>query len=397
MRKNSRYVDNTPVSLQTNGIPQNNRLCERIRTIIRQTPSASISFAQFMRLALYEPNLGYYSVNTEKLGEQGDFVTAPEISPLFTECIGIQCCSVLEQLAGGDILEIGAGTGKMAGDLLLFLEQRGVLPTHYFILEISPDLIQRQKKYLAERIPHLFSRLQWLDSPLKKPLKGLILANEVADALPVHRFVWRNQDVAELRVRESGAALTWQFTPVRTRARKEKLLRLRQNYFPNTSEYVSEVCFGLAAWVRQLSEMLKQGVILVIDYGYGAREYYHPQRKQGTLRCYWQHSAHDNPFVAIGQQDITASVDFSRLARCASQSGLQLASFTTQAAFLLNNGLLERLEKWYNPDLILELKAQVQCLTSPNEMGERIKVMSLTRDFSLDEPNLMPSNCLHTL
>ncbi|WP_010597197.1 class I SAM-dependent methyltransferase [Rickettsiella massiliensis] len=349
-----------------------------------------------MRLALYEPNLGYYSVNTENWVNKAILLPHLKFHP-FTECIGIQCCSVLEQLAGGDILEIGAGTGKMAGDLLLFLEQRGVLPTHYFILEISPDLIQRQKKYLAERIPHLFSRLQWLDSPLKKPLKGLILANEVADALPVHRFVWRNQDVAELRVRESGAALTWQFTPVRTRARKEKLLRLRQNYFPNTSEYVSEVCFGLAAWVRQLSEMLKQGVILVIDYGYGAREYYHPQRKQGTLRCYWQHSAHDNPFVAIGQQDITASVDFSRLARCASQSGLQLASFTTQAAFLLNNGLLERLEKWYNPDLILELKAQVQCLTSPNEMGERIKVMSLTRDFSLDEPNLMPSNCLHTL
>jgi SAM-dependent MidA family methyltransferase len=397
MLKNARYLDNTSILSAANSVPQDNRLCERIRTVIRQTPSASISFAQFMRLALYEPNSGYYSANTEKLGEQGDFVTAPEISPLFTECVGMQCCSVLKQLAGGDILEIGAGTGKMAGDLLLFLEQQGVLPTHYFILEISSNLIQRQKKYLAERIPHLFSRLKWLDAPLKKPLKGLILANEVADALPVHRFVWRHQDVAELRVCERGSEFAWQATPIRTRARKEKLLRLQQNYFPKPTEYVSEVSFGLAAWVRQLSAMLKQGVILVMDYGYGAREYYHPERKQGTLRCYWRHCGHDNPFIAIGQQDITASVDFSRLARCAMQHGLHLASFTTQAAFLLNNGLLERLEKWYNQDSILELKAQVQCLTSPNEMGERVKVMSLTRDCFLDEANVMPANCLHTL
>lgn len=376
---------------------QSEALCQRIRCAIRKTPSASISFAQFMRMALYEPNRGYYTANTEKLGRQGDFVTAPEISPLFTECLGIQCQSVLEKLGGGDILEMGAGTGKMAGELLLFLEQQHCLPNHYFILEISPDLIERQKKYLIKRIPHLWSRLTWLNAAPNQPITGLILANEVVDALPVHRFIWQNQDVQELRVREEGAHFTWQPTPIDDLARKERLLRLQKKYFPAASYYESEVCFALFPWLRQLNNSLKQGVMLIIDYGYGARDYYHPERTRGTLMCYHRHCGHDDPFQWIGQQDITASVDFTRLASHAVRLGWGVAGFTTQAAFLLHNGLLQRLEKWYNYTSILEIKAQVQCLTSPNEMGERVKVIGLTRDYPYSIEGFARPNRLHTL
>ena len=348
---------------------------------IQQDKRNSISFARFMELALYEPRLGYYTAGLDKLGEKGDFVTAPEISPLFAQCIGSQCQQVFAELGGGDILEIGAGTGKMACDLLLFLEKKGSLPLHYKILEISPNLKQRQQEMLKQQVPHLFPLIEWLEDWPASPLQGVIIANEVVDALPAHRFLWTANALQEMRVTHNENDFCWHFLAEKRTEIEKKLRQLKTNYFNETLRYESEVCLGLSAWMDKLSGVLKQGLVLIIDYGFPAGEYYHPDRTQGTLMCYYQHRGHANPFILLGLQDMTASVDFSLLAQCAADSGLTVAGFTSQAAFLINNGLLQRIEECYNALSSVDINRQVYCLTSPNEMGELIKVIGLTREY----------------
>ncbi|MDQ8039983.1 MAG: SAM-dependent methyltransferase [Rickettsiella sp.] len=360
---------------------QSEALIQRIVSEMQQDETNSIDFARFMALALYEPQLGYYTAGLTKLGEKGDFVTSPEISPLFAQCMGSQCQQVFSELGGGDILEIGAGTGKMAHDLLLFLEKKRALPTSYKILEISPNLKQRQQEMLMAQIPHLFSLIEWLADWPEIPIKGIVIANEVVDALPVHKFLWANSDIHEMRVTHNKGNFLWylqQAAPYEL----EKLDRLKLNFFNKTSHYESEVCLGLPIWVNKLSAALRQGLILIVDYGFSAREYYHPERCQGTLMCYYQHRGHTNPFILIGLQDMTASVDFSLLAQCAVASGLKIAGFTSQAAFLINNGLLHRMEECYNPISSVDINRQIYCLTSPNEMGELIKVIGMTREYA---------------
>ncbi len=347
---------------------------------IRQDKTNSISFARFMELALYEPHLGYYTAGLHKLGEKGDFVTAPEISPLFAQCMGNQCQQIFSELGNSEILEIGAGTGKMAKDLLLFLEKKGTLPVSYKILEISPNLKQRQQEMLKAQIPHLFPLLEWLADWPEVPIKGVIIANEVVDALPVHKFLWRANSVQEMRVSYDKGIFLWHLQSPPYELGK-KLSQLKLTYFNETRRYESEVCLGLADWINKLSLVLKQGLIVIADYGFSAREYYHPDRSQGTLMCYYQHRGHADPFRLVGLQDITASVDFSLLTQCALDSGLKLAGFTSQAAFLINNGLLQRMEECYNRAPSADINRQVYCLTSPNEMGELIKVIGLTREY----------------
>ncbi len=347
---------------------------------IQQDKTGSLSFARFMELALYEPQLGYYTAGLDKFGEKGDFVTAPEVSPLFAQCIGNQCQQVFSDLGGGNILEIGAGTGKMACDLLLFLEKKGALPTSYKILEISPNLKQRQQESLQAQIPHLFPLVEWLADWPETPIKGVIIANEVVDALPVHKFLWTGDGVQEMRVGRDKGGFLWCLRPV-SYALEKRLGQLKLTYFNETRCYESEVCLGLSDWIDKLSFVLKQGLILIADYGFPAREYYHPDRCHGTLMCYYQHRGYTNPFSLIGLQDITASVDFSFLAHCALGAGLQITGFTSQAAFLINNGLLRRMEGWYNTVSPVDINQQVYCLTSPNEMGELVKVIGLTREY----------------
>ena len=360
---------------------QSEALRQLIIHAIQQDETQSISFARFMELALYEPQLGYYTASLNKLGEQGDFVTAPEISPLFAQCLGQQCQEVFGQLGGGDILEVGAGTGKMAQDLLLFLEKKGALPGQYKILEISPDLKQRQQDKLKAQIPHLFPLIEWLDDWPDTPLSGVIIANEVVDALPVHKFLWTENSIQEMRVMHTENNFTWYYAPLASPQLKSRLAQLKLNYFNETVRYESEVCLGLSDWMNKLSAALQQGLILIIDYGFPAHEYYHPDRSLGTSMCYYQHRGHSNPFVLVGLQDMTASVDFSLLARYAVASGLDLAGFTSQAAFLINSGLLQRMEECYNATAAVDINRQVHYLTSPNEMGELIKVIGLTRGY----------------
>ena len=359
---------------------QSATLCQLISDEIRHAPLASISFARFMELALYEPKLGYYTAALNKFGKMGDFTTAPEISPLFARCIGRQYQQVLASLGQADILEIGAGTGQLAIDLLLFLEQEQSLPCTYKIFEISPTLSKRQQERLQQYIPHLFSLVEWLDEWPAVPIQGVILANEVVDALPVHQYAWTEDCIQEVRVTYESDQFIYHLAPVDDLLMNQ-LTQLQANYFPEIKTYQSEMCRRLPDWVDKLSGTLEQGLVLIIDYGFPAQEYYHPDRMNGTLLCYYQHRAHADPLSLVGLQDITASVNFSSLAQAALQSGLKVAGFTSQAAFLLNNDLLPLAEKCYDEMSSMDANRQVHLLTSPSEMGELIKVMGLTRNY----------------
>lgn len=363
------------LSLQAQSV----ELCQLIHQEIAHDPSASISFERFMELALYEPKWGYYTAALDKFGKAGDFTTAPEISPLFARCIGRQCQQVFGRLGQADVFEVGAGTGQLAIDLLLFLEQQHSLPGRYKIFEISPTLKQRQQQRLQQHIPHLFPLIEWLEAWPALPIKGVILANEVVDALPVQQFFWTDETVQEVRVAYEKQRFVYRLQPV-AHSLKDQLIQLKLNYFPEIKVYQSELRSQLPVWMSKLSDTLEQGLALIIDYGFPAQEYYHPDRANGTLLCYYQHRVHADPLSLVGLQDITASVDFTDLARAAVQSGLQVAGFTSQAAFLLNNDLLPLTEKCYDEVSTMDVNRQVHLLTSPSEMGELIKVMGLTRN-----------------
>ena len=363
---------------------QSDALCRLIRKEIDQADS--IAFSRFMMLALYEPTWGYYTAGLKKFGKTGDFITAPEISPLFSQCVGRQCQEIFTHLESCDILEIGAGTGKMAIDLLLFLEQQRCLPSHYKIFEISPTLKQRQQARLRHHIPHLFPLIQWVDDWPTKPITGVILANEVVDALPVDQFVWQGDAIYEKRVSYKDDRFCYHLSPLKDERLFNQLSQLKKTYFPTAHRYQSEMCPQLAEWVTKLSLALAQGVAFIMDYGYCAKDYYHVDNVNGTLRCYYQHRVHADPLTRIGLQDITASVDFTRLAHAAVKADLNVVGYTSQAAFLLNNDLLPLVEKCYDELSSLDVNRHVHLLTSPSEMGELVKVMSLTRncDFSLN-------------
>lgn len=357
---------------------------ERLTQLIRKTISAaggSIDFARFMDLALYTPELGYYSSGAHKLGKHGDFITAPEISPLFAKCIARQCRDILTELKSGDILEFGAGSGVFAKDLLLALEKLDCLPTHYFILEVSAELRDRQKKQIASACPHLFDRVEWLDR-LPKELKGIIFANEVLDAFPVRRFRIEKDGIKERAVTFKNDRFEW-CSVEPSPALLDRVNALTQN-FELREGYESEINLILPAWIRSIADVLTQGVVLLIDYGYGEAEYYHPDRSEGSLQCYYQHHRHDDPLILVGLQDITAHVDFTAVAESACHAGLELAGFTTQASFLLACGLLEVAEKTgLSAKEHFEETQAIKKLTMPSAMGEAVKVIGFRKNLDL--------------
>ncbi|SFU47000.1 class I SAM-dependent methyltransferase [Nitrosospira multiformis] len=349
-----------------------------------------ISFEYYMRLGLYAPGRGYYSGGAVKFGQEGDFVTAPEISSLFGRTVARQARQILE-LTGddSDILEFGAGTGKLALDLLIELEKLGCLPQQYFILEVSAELQQRQRQLLEQFASHLASRVHWLKR-LPEQFDGLILANEVLDAMPVHLVAWRGDALYERGVSSAGNEFVWSERPlaegVLFEAARELADRIRSG--GNEGEYVSEICLEARGFIASLGKMLQRGAILLIDYGFGRDEYYHPQRRQGTLMCHYRHNAHDNPFYLPGLQDITNHVDFSAVADSGTEAGLELLGYTTQAHFLINCGITEILAETPagNTRDYLPLANQVQKLVSPAEMGELFKVMILGKGIRRNHP-----------
>jgi SAM-dependent MidA family methyltransferase len=376
-----------------------------------------LSFEGFMDLALYAPGLGYYSAGSAKLGSGGDFVTAPEISDLFSRCVARQVAEVLS-VTGGEILELGAGTGRMAATVLESLAAEGILPERYSILEVSGDLAQRQRERLGSLPAGLRERVVWLERLPQRPIHGVVLANEVLDALPCQRFVVARADVGAVppaaivagkagsdspsggshgslgsasvpthSILELGVSVDGDRFVERTAYPDEALARACSALLsglpqPLSPGYTSEVCLRLEPWIASVGDCLERGLILLFDYGLPRSHYYHPQRVSGTLRCHFKQRAHDDPYINVGVQDITAWVDFTRVAEAAVDAGLDVAGFSTQAAFLLATGI-ERLVASESGDIVEQTRraGEARRLLMPGEMGEAFKAMALTRDY----------------
>lgn len=358
-----------------------------IRFIRTQLDAAGgvIPFAQFMAHALYAPGLGYYSAGAHKFGEAGDFVTAPEISPLFGKTVAQQIQSILAQLDAPVVLELGAGTGAMAGQILQTLAEHHALPEAYWILEPSAELQQRQHARLAAVLPEaLFARVQWLEQIPQQAFEGVILGNEVLDALPCVLIEKRDERAwVERAVAWENNTLVWTTLPLSEAAQAAlaQIPQALQAAWP--VGYVTELRAGLADWLAAVAAPLRRGAMLWLDYGYGRREYYHPERSSGTLRCFYRHRTHDDPFLWPGLQDITAHVDFTAVAEAAHAAGLEISGYTTQASFLLAGGLLQHAEQTTDARILAEQSRAIQILLLPGQMGELIKVMALTRGVEL--------------
>jgi SAM-dependent MidA family methyltransferase len=341
-----------------------------------------LSFERFMEMALYEPGLGYYSAGASKLGAGGDFVTAPEVSPLFSRCLATQCSEVLRGMSGGAILEFGAGSGVMAADLLNELAAQDALPARYLILEVSADLRERQRELVREQAPAHAGLVEWLDR-LPEEFRGVVLANEVLDALPVQRFRVRGDQINSLGVTWQLGRLDWSETHADAEL-EAAVRRIEANIgerFPDG--YTSEINMRLAPWISGVASALREGVALFIDYGLPQRQYYRSERREGTLLCHFRHRFHDDPLINVGVQDIGAWVDFTAVAEAAVAAELSVAGFATQAHFLIGNGLEQLLAPVEGQELAarVQLNRQAMLLTLPGEMGERFKVIGLSRGF----------------
>ncbi|MEN3112492.1 class I SAM-dependent methyltransferase [Uliginosibacterium paludis] len=360
------------------------RLAERIACAIREE-GGWIGFDRFMALALFEPGLGYYSGGSRKFGPEGDFVTAPEISPLFGHALARQVCQIM-QAAGPRIIEVGAGTGRLACDLLQALEGLDCLPERYAILELSGELRVRQQESLREHVPHLADRVVWLEG-LPDTFSGVVLANEVLDVMPVQLVAWHDRGIFERGVvLDADGAFCWEDRP----ATGGLLAAARQLpvSMPEEGEYLSEICLAARAWVEAWSDRLLQGAMILIDYGYPQAEYYLPARSSGTLQCYYRHRAHPEVLLWPGLNDITSFVDFTAIAEAGHGAGFTVAGYTSQASFLNNCGLLALLAEAGPVDSAAYLRASRAALrlVAPHEMGELFKVLALTR--GIDQPLL---------
>lgn len=338
-----------------------------------------LSFTDYMQQVLYAPNLGYYSANNQKFGKHGDFVTAPELSPLFSQCVAKQCLQVLKQFKQAVILELGAGSGIMAATILKFLAEQQALPEHYYILDLSAELKQRQKLTLQQHCPELLDRVTWLDALPEQPINGVILANEVLDAMPVHRFELKSGKINECFVDIADQTLKASWQPSNNQQLIEQASKLFEQLPTEVTEagYQSEINLSANPWIKSLSQTLQAGLILLIDYGYVQQEYFHPQRDQGTLMCHYQQLAHSDPFLYPGLQDLTAHVNFTQIAENADSHGLHVAGYSSQAMFLIACGLLEFTQGDLTTAEQHQINQQIKYLTLPSEMGERFKVMGL--------------------
>jgi SAM-dependent MidA family methyltransferase len=352
-------------------------LLERIRAEL-QANGNWIGFARYVELALHEPGLGYYAGGSAKLGAPGDFATAPEMGTLFARTLAPQVAELLQP--GEAILEFGAGSGALAEALIGELA-----PESYLILETSDELRARQQARLG-------TRAQWIDR-MPERFRGVMLANEVADAMPVHALAWRGNSVMERGVSEVGRKLTW----AERHASGELLAAARRIEVP--VPYESEIGLVARAWMKLLAARLQRGALLVIDYGFPQREYYHPQRSMGTLMCHYRHRAHGDVFFHPGLQDITAHVDFSALAQAARECGLEMLGYANQARFLINCGITEVLEREDATDVVryAPRAAEAQKLLSPAEMGELFKVLVVGRGVSRPLLGFARGDRSHTL
>ena len=338
-----------------------------------------ISFADYMGAVLYAPGLGYYAAGSRKFGSTGDFVTAPELTSLFADALAAQIAPVLARVRGGALIELGPGTGRLAADLLVALAARDAVPDRYYLLEVSPDLRERQREHLRQRAPGALQRVEWIDV-LPDRWRGVLLANEMLDAVPPHLIVRRGGAWLERGVERGGVgALRFADRPLAQGALRDAAYAC----YPADGDYVSEINPATQALVRSLGTRCGAGMVLILDYGFPAGEYYHSQRRDGTVMAHYRHRAIDDPFFLPGLADLTAHVDFSAIAHAAVAGGMSVAGYATQARFLINCGILDALARTGDPQSASYLReaAAVQKLLSPAEMGELFKVLALTKDI----------------
>lgn len=366
---------------------------ERLAALIRDqiaSNGGALPFWRFMELALYAPGLGYYSAGATKLGEGGDFVTAPELGPLFAECVADALAPVLAGLGDDAVfMEIGGGTGAFAEAALERLAASHRLPARYAILEPSADLRQRQQLRLRERLaPDVFARVEWLQSPVNNRWNGVVFANEVIDALPTSRFAVLDGEIFEEHVAlDAAGGFVRQDRPADALLAAAVRHVERQCEHPFRDGYRSEVLPQLPYWVQAVVGGMETGAMLFVDYGYPRREYYDPRRADGTLRAFHRHRLADNVFARVGLQDVTVSVDFTALAEAGTSAGFEFAGYCSQTSFLIGNGLEQRLQAHEDRSgdeaARYALRQQAKKLTLPGEMGERFQAIGFARKSSL--------------
>ncbi len=350
--------------------------------IIDKIGCDAISVSQYMELALYEKDYGYYNNLLHKFGEAGDFITAPMVSKVFSECIAKQLKELLEHIPNNrNILEIGAGNGQMMLDLLMFL---GDEVSCYFVLELSANLVSLQKSFISDKAPHLLTKIFWLDS-LPSDFDGIILANEVLDAQPCDIIVWDNGKLNERVISvDSNNNLVYKEVPLQS----PELLEIAKKINLNADYYTSEISLNNRGFIKSLAQSLNRGFVLLIDYGHSESEYYSLAKATGTLRGFFRHQLLDDILVYPGLIDITTSVDFTSIATTAIHNELDFIGYTTQAGFLLNCGMVELLDLWHqklSDSEYLRLTSQVNYLTSPNEMGEVFKVIGFSHGIDVSD------------
>jgi len=353
-----------------------------------------LPFDRYMQIALYAPGLGYYVAGARKFGAAGDFVTAPELTPLFGATLARQVGAILDATTAREIVEFGAGSGRLAADVLGALAATGAPPARYRIVEVSPELAQRQRATIAQHVPALASRVEWLAAPPER-IDGAVVMNEVLDAVPPsivarHADAWREDGVV---LRDDGTLALAERPLV-----DAQLRTLAQARFPD-GDYKSELNPAAEALVEDVARRLAGGAMLILDYGFPRHEYYHPQRDGGTLMAHRRHRAHGDPLSWPGLTDLTAHVDFTAVAEAGERAGLMVAGFASQAGFLLGLGLLDRLAAVGPPSSPSYLRAAsaVQTLTSPAEMGELFKVLALARSDGIAWPGFALADMTHRL
>jgi SAM-dependent MidA family methyltransferase len=357
-------------------------LAEHIASVIA-AEGDWIPFSRFMELALYAPGLGYYTAGSRKFGHEGDFITGPEISDMYAKCVARQAVQVI-QAVGGDVLELGPGSGALAADLYAEMKAVGQAPERYLLLEVSPDLRERQRAHIAQRHPRDLDRFVWLDR-LPEKIRGLVIGNEVLDVVPFSLVHRTRGEIYERGVIVSEAGFAWDDEGIRDGELKRRAAAVLP---PGDYDYLTEIGLAAEGLVRTIAASLEAGAAIFVDYGFPEREFYHPQRSMGTLRCHYRHRFHGDPFFMPGLQDITAHVDFTAMARAAEQGGAEVEGFTTQAYFLISCGLAVLVSAGDPTATLSKLKASsaVHRLISPSEMGELFKVMGIRK--GMDGPLL---------
>lgn len=350
---------------------------DRLQALVRDEIARTgwMPFSRYMECALYAPGLGYYSGRPEKFGAGGDFVTAPEISPLFGRALAHQLAELMA-LSAPRLIEAGAGSGRLAVDLLGEFERLDALPERYDILELSADLRARQQACIASELPHLAGRVHWLDS-LPEQFDGIVIGNEVLDAMPVELLRHSAAGIEQAGIvveREGTLALDWRPAPDALAEQARSV-----GFHPG---YESEINLVARAWISEWARRIGRGGLLLIDYGFPQAEYYHRDRRSGTLMCHYRHHAHTDPLWLPGLNDLTAHVDFTAIAEAGFESGLSLAGYTSQAHFLLNCGLLDLLDRDADPLARARDNTAIDRLTSPAEMGELFKAICLLRGMA---------------